>query len=114
MPVAERDPVSPLLTDGLVEPLQQSGLVHDEALLSELPSLDLTPYKLVILATTPVLAIVTAWFSRLIQPRYQRNRELVDRMVQFFAESIQGIQVTKAFGREPESQAESNGATARC
>ncbi len=58
------------------------------------------------LATTPVLAIVTAWFSRLIQPRYQRNRELVDRMVQFFAESIQGIQVTKAFGREPESQAE--------
>ena len=55
MPVAERDPVSPLLTDGLVEPLQQSGLVHDEALLSELPGLDLTPYKLVILATTPVL-----------------------------------------------------------
>jgi hypothetical protein len=55
MPVAERDPVSPLLTDGLVEPLQQSGLIHDEALLSELPTLDLSPYRLVILATTPVL-----------------------------------------------------------
>jgi ATP-binding cassette subfamily B protein len=58
------------------------------------------------LATTPVLAWVTAWFSRLIQPRYQRNRELMDLMVQHFAESIQGVQVTKAFGREEESQAE--------
>ncbi len=57
------------------------------------------------LATTPVLALMTAWFSRLIQPRYQRNRELVDHMVQHFAESIQGIQVTKAFGREEENRA---------
>ncbi len=56
MPVAECDPVSPLLTDGLVEALQKSGLIHDEALLSELPRLDLSPYRLVILATTPVLA----------------------------------------------------------
>lgn len=55
MPVAERDPVSPLLTDGLVEPLQQSGLIHDEALLSELPGLDLAPYKLIVFATTPVM-----------------------------------------------------------
>ncbi len=57
------------------------------------------------LATTPVLALLTAWFSRMIQPRYQRNRELMDKMVQHFAESIQGIQVTKAFGREDEDRA---------
>ncbi len=57
------------------------------------------------LATTPVLALMTAWFSKLIQPRYRHNRELVDRMVQHFAESIQGIQVTKGFGREDENRA---------
>ncbi len=66
MPVAERDPVSPLLTDGLVEPLQQSGLIHDEALLSELATLDLAPYKLVILATVPVL---TADQRRMVRER---------------------------------------------
>ncbi|GAB1489747.1 ABC transporter ATP-binding protein [Opitutaceae bacterium] len=57
------------------------------------------------LATTPVLALMTAWFSRIIQPRYRRNRELVDEMVQHFAESIQGIQVIKGFGREAEDRA---------
>jgi len=66
MPVAERDPVSPLLTDGLVEPLQQSGLIHDEALLPELATLDLTPYKLVILATVPIL---TAEQRRVVRER---------------------------------------------
>lgn len=55
MPVSPADPVSPLLTDGLVEALYQSGLIHDDALLSELPTLDLSVYKLVIFATTPVL-----------------------------------------------------------
>ncbi len=57
------------------------------------------------LATTPVLALMTAWFSRIIQPRYRRNRELVDQLVQHFAESIQGIQVIKGFGREAEDRA---------
>lgn len=55
MPVSEVDPVSPLLTDGVVEALYQSGLIHDDALLSELSTLDLSRYKLVVLATTPVL-----------------------------------------------------------
>ena len=56
------------------------------------------------LATTPVLWVISAVFSRRIQPAYARNRELMDRMVQNFAESIQGIQVTKGFGREREDR----------
>ena len=57
------------------------------------------------LATTPLLAIASVLFSRWIQPRYATNRELVDRLVQHFTESIQGIPVIKAFGREPEDRA---------
>jgi len=57
------------------------------------------------LATTPLLWVMAAWFSRYIQPRYARNRDLVEAMVQNLAESIQGIAVTKAFGREAEDRA---------
>ncbi|HEY0946487.1 MAG TPA: ABC transporter ATP-binding protein [Opitutaceae bacterium] len=57
------------------------------------------------LATTPVLWVMSAVFSRHVQPRYARNRELVEKMVQHLAESVQGIQVTKAFGREAEDRA---------
>lgn len=55
MPVSETDPVSSLLVDGVAEALYQSGLIHDDALLSELPRLDLTPYRMVVLAVAPVL-----------------------------------------------------------
>ena len=57
------------------------------------------------LATTPVLWILSAWFSRKVQPEMAHNRTLVERMVQLFAENIQGIAVTKGFGREAESRA---------
>jgi len=57
------------------------------------------------LATTPVLALMSMRFSRQIQPAYAHNRTLVERMVQTLAESIQGIQVTKGFGREAEDRA---------
>jgi ATP-binding cassette subfamily B protein len=57
------------------------------------------------LATTPVLALASAWFSRYIQPRYAESREREEAMVQYFAESIQGVQVTKGFGREEEDRA---------
>jgi ATP-binding cassette, subfamily B, bacterial len=57
------------------------------------------------LATTPLLAIASVLFSRWIQPRYAANRELVDRLVQHFTESIQGVPVIKAFGREEEDRA---------
>lgn len=56
------------------------------------------------LATTPLLWFMAMSFSRRIQPAYAHNRTLVERMVQTFAESIQGIQVTKGFGREAEDR----------
>lgn len=56
------------------------------------------------LATTPLLWIMAADFSRKIQPAYAQNRTLVEKMVQLLTESIQGIQVTKGFGREAEDR----------
>jgi len=58
------------------------------------------------LATTPVLWIMAAAFSRKIQPEYARNRTLVEKMVQILSESIQGMAVTKGFGREKENRAQ--------
>ncbi len=60
------DPVTPLLVDDLLHALYQSGVVFEEALLDELPTLDLSPYRLVLLATTPVL---TATQRRVIHHR---------------------------------------------
>jgi ATP-binding cassette subfamily B protein len=54
------------------------------------------------LATTPIMWIITVVFSRSVRPLYDRNRELVDRVILRLAESIQGIQVIKGFGREHE------------
>ena len=58
------------------------------------------------LATTPVMWLVTVVFSRMVRPLYDRNRELVDRVVLRLAESIQGVQVIKGFGREREEIAQ--------
>jgi ATP-binding cassette subfamily B protein len=44
--------------------------------------------------------LLTALFSRIVRPMYDRNRELVDKVVLRLAESIQGVQVIKGFGRE--------------
>ncbi len=66
------------------------------------------------LATTPALWFMAAAFSRHVQPLYDRNRELVDRMVQILAESIAGAQVTKAFGREAEARAKFDAANQAC
>ena len=63
------------------------------------------PLTLACLATTPVLWVLSTVFSRKIQPRYEENRRLSERLVQHFSESIQGIYVTKAFGREAEDRA---------
>ncbi len=57
------------------------------------------------LATTPILWLLSAWHTRRTQPAYANNRELVDKMVQTFAENLQGVAVTKAFGRESEARA---------
>jgi ATP-binding cassette subfamily B protein len=69
-------------------------------MLSLCPSLTLA-----CLATTPLLWVLTAWHTRKTQPEYAQNRTLVEKMVQVFVESLQGIAVTKAFGREPEDRA---------
>ena len=66
------------------------------------------------LATTPVLWIMAAWFSQKIQPEYARNRTLVEQMVQVLAEGVQGIAVTKAFGREAEARAKFDAANQAC
>jgi ATP-binding cassette subfamily B protein len=54
------------------------------------------------LATTPLMWLVTVVFSRMVRPMYDRNRVLVDRVILRLAESIQGVQVIKGFGREQE------------
>jgi ATP-binding cassette subfamily B protein len=54
------------------------------------------------LATTPLMWLVTVIFSRTVRPMYDHTRELVDRVVLRLAESIQGVQVIKGFGRERE------------
>jgi ATP-binding cassette subfamily B protein len=54
------------------------------------------------LATTPIMWLVTVIFSRMVRPLYDKNRDLVDRVILRLAESIQGVQVIKGFGRERE------------
>ena len=66
------------------------------------------------LATTPLLWLMAAWFSRKIQPEYAHNRTLVERMVQTLTEGIQGIAVTKGFGREAEARAKFDSANRAC
>ncbi len=56
------------------------------------------------LATTPVLWIISAAFSRVVKPAYMRNRDLVDQMILDLAECIQGIHVIKGFAREDEEE----------
>lgn len=63
------------------------------------------PLTLACLATTPVLWLLSTVFSRSVQPRYGESRRLIDRLIQHFAESIEGAQVIKAFGREAEDAA---------
>jgi len=61
---------------------------------------------LLCLATTPLMWLVCTIFSRVVQPQYLRNRELVDDMVLNIAESFQGIQTVKGFARERETFAQ--------
>jgi len=60
------------------------------------------PLTIACLATTPLLWVVSARFSHIVQPGYRKNRDLTDDMIQRLAENIRGIAVIKAFGREAE------------
>jgi ATP-binding cassette subfamily B protein len=53
------------------------------------------------LSVTLGLWIVTHYFSGRLRPAYLRNRELSDSLVQFFTESILGMQTVKGFAAEP-------------
>jgi ATP-binding cassette, subfamily B, bacterial len=60
------------------------------------------PLTLACLATSPLLWLGAAWFSRIVQPAYVKSGELVDRMVLSLVENVQGITVVKGFAREPQ------------
>ncbi|MSU72951.1 MAG: ABC transporter ATP-binding protein [Opitutus sp.] len=66
------------------------------------------------LATTPLLWLLSAWHTRRTQPEYAQNRLLVERMIQVFVEGVQGMPVTKAFGREAEQGARFDAANHAC
>ncbi|HYE05189.1 MAG TPA: ABC transporter ATP-binding protein [Planctomycetota bacterium] len=57
------------------------------------------------LATTPLLYLASATFTRWVGPMYQKNRELQDRLIGRLSESVQGIHVVKGFARESEERA---------
>lgn len=57
---------------------------------------------LVCLCTTPLLLVLSAYFSRKVRPAYEQNRTLVDKMILVLSESVQGINVIKGFAREPQ------------
>lgn len=57
------------------------------------------------LATLPILWVACVWFSRMVHPLYQKNRDLFDRMILTLAESLQGVSVVKGFAREREMTA---------
>ncbi len=61
------------------------------------------------LALTPLIWVMTTRFSRWARPAYATSRELSDDMVLAMSEGIQGIQVTKVFGRETEEFARFHG-----
>jgi ATP-binding cassette subfamily B protein len=52
------------------------------------------------LATTPLVWIASALFSRTVKPAYKESSDLNDKLVQRLAESIRGMRVIKAFSRE--------------
>ncbi|MFI4859797.1 MAG: ABC transporter ATP-binding protein, partial [Phycisphaerales bacterium JB063] len=49
------------------------------------------------LATTPVLWVLTAMFSKIVRPAYRKNRELFDKAVLVLSENAQGVHVVKGF-----------------
>lgn len=65
------------------------------------------------LAVIPVLWMTSAGFSRIVQPAYRKNRELMDALVLRLVESIRGIRIIKAFGCEAADEARFNEANDR-
>ncbi len=57
---------------------------------------------LLCLSTTPLLWLMTSIFANRLRPAYKQNRTLVDNMIRWLSETVQGIHVVKGFAREPE------------
>ena len=53
------------------------------------------------LSVTIGLWWVTHYYSALLRPAYLRNRELFDKLVQLFSDSVRGMQTVKGFAAEP-------------
>ncbi len=53
------------------------------------------------LSVTLGLWWVTHYYSGRLRPAYLRNRELFDRLVELFTESVRGMQTVKGFAAEP-------------
>jgi len=58
--------------------------------------------SLACLATMPVLYTVGATFCRVVRPAYDRNRALMDRLIQILSENVRGMRVVRGFAREQE------------
>jgi len=54
------------------------------------------------LSVTIGLWWVTHYYSGLLRPAYLRNRELFDKLVELFTESVRGMQTVKGFAAEPQ------------
>lgn len=57
---------------------------------------------LVCLATTPLLWVGAAVFSRVVQPAYRVAGQLGDELIRTLVENVQGAHVVKGFAREPD------------
>ncbi len=55
---------------------------------------------LVGMSTTPVLFMLSIWFSKTVRPGYEENRTLFDRLILIVSENAQGQHVVKGFGRQ--------------
>jgi ATP-binding cassette, subfamily B, bacterial len=63
--------------------------------------LNLHPFlTLVGMSTTPVLFVLSIWFSKTVRPGYEENRTLFDRLILIVSENAQGQHVVQGFGRQ--------------
>lgn len=58
--------------------------------------------SLACLASMPVLWMVAATFCHVVRPAYDRNRGLMDRLIQVLSENVRGMRVVRGFAREQE------------
>lgn len=63
-----------------------------------------TYLALVALCTTPLLAVASITYSRIVRPAYERNRQLYDKVIIAVSENIQGKHVVKGFALEEQQK----------